>query len=81
MYSVKVVLFFFSNIFDNILIVKDDAIDSVEMADEVQQINVKEEINKDEEEEEEEVRGKFWNVTLINFFPHSLKLANNVTCF
>ena len=59
MYSVKVVLFFFSNIFDNILIVKDDAIDSVEMADEVQQINVKEEINKDEEEEEEEVRGKF----------------------
>ena len=39
------------------LVVKDDAIDSIEMIEEVQSVDVKEEVVKNVDEEEEEVIG------------------------
>lgn len=39
------------------MVVKDDAIDSIEMIEEVQSVDVKEEVVKNVDEEEEEVIG------------------------
>ena len=39
------------------MVVKDDAIDSIEMVEEVQTVDVKEEVVKNDDEEEEEVMG------------------------